>query len=911
MGNIKNVVERYGVELKKKGSVHVGLCPFHSEKTPSFTVYEKTNTYKCWGCGVQGDDINFVMEIENCTFPEALKKLDKQDFDPSKKVEQIQKEIFKYPKGVFEKLQTLKLIDNFTVNLLKKYPDILPILEKYKLVCASAGNYKNFTGFPHIDFQGELRGVKCFLYEENLKTKKYDFEKEGKRIKGKYITWLHYLKKYDIPETHEFKDCFFGEHLIFSEKYDFVGVVESEKTAIICSQNFGGIWLATGSKTNIKQLLYKGLRDKRVFLFPDEDGFLKWENLLKEANNEGWRVSEVCKTLKNKEDLADPVLRDDFEFIEKIKTEIAYFLGLKIVEPKIEVKKNDTKKATKDEVTYYQRIFSHLDKDTIAFFLEDKNIEVEVKAEVVKNSQRTNKKIKFEGVEYTIIDFFNATNKLDIFLDFCRKHDIPNFQNAKNDRITADITSNDLQEKLKECCVTFFDNFKFDISTRDFFDDFGEVEIQKRLNNRLSNFITGKNTQAKSSHKTTFINEEVTKFARELEFLENVKCESHLGEIGKILENGKKYVETKKIKLGIPELDKKLNIEDYNLSYFELFNNLWEFEAYDIFSIFFFGACNIRVKFFDDAGFYRFFLLHGDGGIGKDFIIPAFLLGQRREVSEYLLSGDLKTKNDFLVTEQKDIKKSFLHTISDNVTAMNKYADLDQINNPKIQFDVKGKQPVFFRKRFNTMSSSNKKRVLFVKDHDRNAFARRFILTKIKARTIVSNYKSLYNDIFKKNENLESLLNGFFYYIWKLAESSEIMKALDDKVFEHSYKNMNSVIYLNEKDCEIGDILFSDYKKEVFYGSMENFWLEDGVFYIKSLRKYANNLAIGRKVNSDMIKKYIQINFPTAQFSKKITREGSTFNCSVAIPEIEFHETTIDEVNLPKIDLKKIILKFL
>jgi len=61
--------------LKKRGAKFVGLCPFHVEKTPSFTVDPDKQLYHCFGCGVGGDIFTLVMEKENLTFPEALKHL--------------------------------------------------------------------------------------------------------------------------------------------------------------------------------------------------------------------------------------------------------------------------------------------------------------------------------------------------------------------------------------------------------------------------------------------------------------------------------------------------------------------------------------------------------------------------------------------------------------------------------------------------------------------------------------------------------------------------------------------------------------------------------------------------------------------------------------------------------------------
>ena len=61
--------------MKKTGNRYKGLCPFHSEKTPSFFVNPDNNFYHCFGCGAGGDSINFVMEIENLTFVESVKML--------------------------------------------------------------------------------------------------------------------------------------------------------------------------------------------------------------------------------------------------------------------------------------------------------------------------------------------------------------------------------------------------------------------------------------------------------------------------------------------------------------------------------------------------------------------------------------------------------------------------------------------------------------------------------------------------------------------------------------------------------------------------------------------------------------------------------------------------------------------
>jgi len=72
--NLAEVVSRV-VNLRKSGSRLKGLCPFHSEKTPSFHVDPDKGFYKCFGCGKAGDAINFVRDTEQLSFTEAVEAL--------------------------------------------------------------------------------------------------------------------------------------------------------------------------------------------------------------------------------------------------------------------------------------------------------------------------------------------------------------------------------------------------------------------------------------------------------------------------------------------------------------------------------------------------------------------------------------------------------------------------------------------------------------------------------------------------------------------------------------------------------------------------------------------------------------------------------------------------------------------
>ncbi len=99
--NIIEIASQY-TNLRKRGRKHLGLCPFHTEKDPSFTVDEDKQLYHCFGCGAGGDVFTLVMEKENLSFPEALRYLaekynitlpERRKFSPQ--LLKLQEQIFK------------------------------------------------------------------------------------------------------------------------------------------------------------------------------------------------------------------------------------------------------------------------------------------------------------------------------------------------------------------------------------------------------------------------------------------------------------------------------------------------------------------------------------------------------------------------------------------------------------------------------------------------------------------------------------------------------------------------------------------------------------------------------------------------------------------------------------------------
>ncbi len=126
--NIEDIVSEY-ITLKQSGTNHFGLCPFHDEKSPSFSVNSGMQIFKCFGCGISGDIFTFVEKIENISFKEALEKLakkagveivySKKDGNKLKKKDRI---IYintltqKYLAYILEKYPTYEQIDKYILK---------------------------------------------------------------------------------------------------------------------------------------------------------------------------------------------------------------------------------------------------------------------------------------------------------------------------------------------------------------------------------------------------------------------------------------------------------------------------------------------------------------------------------------------------------------------------------------------------------------------------------------------------------------------------------------------------------------------------------------------------------------------------------------------------------------------------
>ena len=141
---VLDVISEY-VSLKRAGKSHKGLCPFHSEKTPSFNVNEEFQTWHCFGCGEHGDVFTFLMKIENLTFPEALEKLARR---AGVKLEPVQRgEISR--KEVLAEINSLAAA--YYADLLKKNAPALEYLHERGLADQTIEQFKLGYAAPEWD----------------------------------------------------------------------------------------------------------------------------------------------------------------------------------------------------------------------------------------------------------------------------------------------------------------------------------------------------------------------------------------------------------------------------------------------------------------------------------------------------------------------------------------------------------------------------------------------------------------------------------------------------------------------------------------------------------------------------------------------------------------------------------------
>ena len=341
------------VNLRKTGIRYTGICPFHDDHNDgNFIVYPKDNCYKCFQCGAKGGPVDFLMNHEKLSYPDAIRYLGKKynietdvkDFDYTPPP----------PKPKPEPLPTLILPDNIINARMAGIDDNILVrwlrtsinwdTVQRKRINDALRDYRvghspknGMTIWWQIDEQQHARTGKMMLYK-----------KDGHRDKreGAYtFDWIHSVLSrhrdpvtgkitYDPPYPYphifdpskqEMRQTLFGMHLLdtYSRKgvQQEVCIVESEKTAVLMAIAYGNhaqqVWMACGGLENLSIERLKPIikQHRPIKLYPDRDGIEKWRIKAEQLHYDNLVVDTdpVLKWWKpedgEKADIADVVLR--------------------------------------------------------------------------------------------------------------------------------------------------------------------------------------------------------------------------------------------------------------------------------------------------------------------------------------------------------------------------------------------------------------------------------------------------------------------------------------------------------------------------------------------------------------------------------------------------------------------------
>jgi len=186
------------VHLKQKGTNLWGLCPFHNEKSPSFSVSKSKGIYKCFGCGAGGNAVNFIMEHEKLTYPEALRyvakkyniEIKEEERTPEQEAELNERESLMHVLAFAQRSFTenlLKSEEGQTIGLsyFKERGFSLETIEKFELGYA----FDRYDAFHTAATEAQYQ--KKYLIDSGL-----CIDREGKlldRFKGRVMFPIHNL----------------------------------------------------------------------------------------------------------------------------------------------------------------------------------------------------------------------------------------------------------------------------------------------------------------------------------------------------------------------------------------------------------------------------------------------------------------------------------------------------------------------------------------------------------------------------------------------------------------------------------------------------------------------------------------------------------------------------------------------
>ena len=322
------------VQLHRCGSEYEGLCPFHADKhLGSFKVSESKNIATCFSCGKTWNPIDALMEGLHMDYPTALRHLAARyniwiDDEPRPKVQHAKPRtpapelpmIYWLPKhivspSVGHEDQNPLLQYLYSLPLAHEHKTQLEVSVKYLYLVGTStkGETAGWTIWWQIDEQLRVRTGKLMAYKADGhrdKERKYSFNFVHSLL-AKAGRWS--------PDKNRVVTCLFGLHLMPTFPNAEVCIVESEKSALICSAFTDPnkrLWMATAGKSQLTREKLRPLieAERYIVLYPDYDGYEEWEAAVKRIGYDRISISNKVRkywTPKDgpKADIADIMLR--------------------------------------------------------------------------------------------------------------------------------------------------------------------------------------------------------------------------------------------------------------------------------------------------------------------------------------------------------------------------------------------------------------------------------------------------------------------------------------------------------------------------------------------------------------------------------------------------------------------------
>lgn len=329
--SILDIADRLSLKYSSSGIWRKALCFCHDDHTPSLGINVSQNRWRCFSCGKGGGNIDLVMEHENLPFADACQWLIKEFGIPMSQhdnrqsvIQAIKPKIMNYNNDTLRynssndgsstahEFLNSKLLETFrgTSNEFTRALVQNGILTKDQMLHAidtfHLSTADDSVIFWQIDTDSNIREGKVMAYQA-----------DGHRSHSRKPVTISWLLKHEhqLPAKWKASPCLFGLHqlrcdassvnseqltasnerLRCDNEMRIVAVVESEKTAVICSElipEFSGhkvLWMATGGKSNLSLSALQTLRGYRVILFPDTDSdgrtFNEWLTIATSYNN--------------------------------------------------------------------------------------------------------------------------------------------------------------------------------------------------------------------------------------------------------------------------------------------------------------------------------------------------------------------------------------------------------------------------------------------------------------------------------------------------------------------------------------------------------------------------------------------------------------------------------------------------